>query len=71
MAFNHILYGGSQRYQLTRNGNAWRMKSPHRPGAIAPPEREESFPQLWERNPGALMQLCVESACTPVHEFAG
>lgn len=72
LAFNHILYGNSARYQLTRNSKAFRMKSPHRPGAAgAPPEREESFPALWERNPGALMQLCAESACTPVHDFAG
>ena len=70
-AFNHILYGSSQRYELKRNGKAWRMKSPHRPGATAPPEREEAFPGLWERHPAALMQLCAESACTPVHEFAG
>ena len=71
LAFNHILYGNSGRYQLTRNSKAFRMKSPHRPGEAAPPEREESFPALWEQNPGALMQLCAESACTPVHEFAG
>lgn len=70
-AFNHILYGNSGRYQLARNGKAWRMKSPHRPGGIAPPEREEAFPGLWEQNPAVLMQLCAESACTVVHEFAG
>src|SRR5213075_1951606 len=70
-AFNHILYGNSQRYQLVKNGKAWRIKSPHRPGATAPPEREEAFPGLWEKYPAALMQLCAESACTPVHDFAG
>ena len=70
-AFDHVLYGNSARYELRRNGRAWRMKSPHRPGAVAPPEREEAFPELWERQPQALMQLCAESACTPVHEFAG
>lgn len=70
-AFNHILYGNSRRYELLRNSKAFRLKSPHRPGAVAPPEREESFPALWERQPGALMQLCAESECTPVHEFAG
>lgn len=70
-AFNHILYGNSGRYEVTRNGKAFRLKSPHRPGAVPPPEREEAFPALWERNPGALMQLCAESECTPVHDFAG
>jgi predicted DNA-binding WGR domain protein len=71
LAFNHILYGNSKRYELPRNRRAWRMKPPHRPGATAPPEREEAFPALWEQNPGALMQLCAESECSPVHEFAG
>ncbi|HTR53751.1 MAG TPA: hypothetical protein VMJ10_23820 [Kofleriaceae bacterium] len=71
LAFNHILYGKSSRYELKRNGKAWRMKAPHKPGGAAPAEREESFPGLWEHNPGALMQLCAESECTPVHEFAG
>ncbi len=70
LAFNHILYGNSQRYELRRNGKAWRMKAPYRPGAAAPTQREESFPKLWEQNPGALMMLCAESECTPVHEFA-
>lgn len=70
-AFNHILYGKSARYELKRNGRAWRMKSPHKPGGATPPEREESFPQVWEANPAALMQLCAESECTVVHEFAG
>jgi len=71
LAFNHILYGHSQRYALARNNTAWRMKSPHRPGGVTPPEREEAFPALWEHNPGALMQLCAQSECTPVHDFAG
>jgi hypothetical protein len=71
LAFNHILHGNSQRYALARNNKAWRMKSPHRPGGATPPEREEAFPALWEHNPGALMQLCAQSECTPVHDFAG
>jgi hypothetical protein len=71
LAFNHILYGKSARYTLKRNGKAFRMVSPHIPGAAVPPEREESFPALWEQQPGALMQLCAESECTPVHDFAG
>lgn len=70
IAFNHILYGNSPRYELKRNGKAWRMKAPHKPGAVPPAQREESFPGLWEANPGALMQLCAESECTPVHELA-
>jgi predicted DNA-binding WGR domain protein len=71
LAFNHILYGKSRRYELHRNNKAWRMKPPHRPGGAVPPEREEAFPALWEQNPAALMQLCAQSECTPVHDFAG
>ncbi|HEY4056832.1 MAG TPA: hypothetical protein VGM39_09490 [Kofleriaceae bacterium] len=71
LAFNHILYGNSKRYELRRNRKAWNMKTPHRPGGAVPAEREESFPALWEQNPAALMMLCAESACTPVHELAG
>jgi len=71
LAFNHILFGKSPRYALHRNNKAWRMKSPHRPGGPAPAQREESFPSLWEQNPAALMQLCAQSECTPVHDFAG
>ncbi len=86
LAFNHILYGNSPRYELHRNNKAWRMKPPHRPGGAVPaerprvtdlsgpasaPEREEAFPRLWEQNPATLMQLCAQSECTPVHDFAG
>ncbi|MEZ4400655.1 MAG: hypothetical protein R3B06_11585 [Kofleriaceae bacterium] len=68
LTFNHILYGTSARYELRRNRRAWQMRRPYRD--VAPAEREEAFPALWERNPAPLMQLCAESACTPVHEFA-
>jgi predicted DNA-binding WGR domain protein len=70
LAFNHILYRNSQRYVLRRNSLAWRLTAAHGVRS-ATPHREEAFPQLWEQNPAALMQLCAESACTPVHEFAG
>ncbi len=71
LAFNHILYGKSRRYELARNNQAWRMRPPHRPGGPVPAEREEAFPALWEQQPAALMQLCAQSECTPVHDFAG
>jgi hypothetical protein len=71
LAFNHILYSNSRRYELARNNRAWRMKSPHKPGSAVPAEREEAFPALWEQQPAVLMQLCAESECTPVHDFAG
>lgn len=71
LAFNHILRGRSPRYELRRNGRAWRMKPLHRPDGAAPQTRDEAFPGLWDRNPAALMHLCAESACAPVHHFAG
>ena len=31
-------------------------------------EREEAFPELWDRHPNALLRLLEQSACEPVHE---
>ena len=70
LAWNHILYGASARYHLPKNGKAWRLRAPHRPDAPPPSTREEAFSTLWEQRPAALMQLCAESACLPVHQFA-
>jgi hypothetical protein len=70
LAWNHILYGASARYHLPKNGKAWRLRAPHRPDAPPPSTREEAFATLWEQRPAALMQLCAESACLPVHQFA-
>lgn len=33
-------------------------------------QREEAFPELWNKNPAGLIHLLVESECEVVHDFA-
>jgi hypothetical protein len=70
LAFNHILYTHSPRYELKAGNDVWRCKSTYKLGDPAPNLREEAFPQLWEQQPNLLLQLLLESQCQPVHEFA-
>jgi predicted DNA-binding WGR domain protein len=70
LAFNHILYTNSPRYELTAGNDVWRCKSKYKLGDPVPQVREEAFSQLWEQQPHLLLQLLVESQCQPVHEFA-
>ena len=70
VAFNHILFEKSPRYELSPSRKTFRMKRGTRVGAPAPTMREEAFPKLWEARPEGLMHLLVESLCLPVHEFA-
>jgi hypothetical protein len=68
--FNHILYENSPRYFLKYNGKAWQCAEGYKPGGAPPETREEAFPQLWEKHPGALLELLLQSNCAPVHHFA-
>lgn len=70
LTFNHILYTNSPRYYLPNNCQAWRCRSGYKPGNAAPEVREEAFPKLWEQEPEVLLQLLLQSECTPVHNFA-
>jgi predicted DNA-binding WGR domain protein len=70
LAFNHILYTHSPRYELKSGNDVWRCKSTYKLGDPAPSIREEAFPQLWEQQPQLLLHLLRESQCQPVHEFA-
>ncbi len=70
VTFNHILYENSPRYVLLLNAIAWRCRDSYKPGDAEPAVREEAFPELWEQNPAALLQLLLESNCRPVHQFA-
>ena len=75
LAFNHILYGNSQRYRLSPNGMSWLKvasagdTSEDAHSGIGSMPREESFPHLWDANPEALYRLLTQSRCAPVHEF--
>ncbi|MBD1931929.1 MULTISPECIES: HEAT repeat domain-containing protein [Cyanophyceae] len=68
LIFNHILYENSPRY--TSHHKAWRCRDGYKPGDPEPQVREEAFPELWQQNPAALVQLLIESDCRLVHHFA-
>lgn len=68
LTFNHILYENSPRY--VSHPKAWRCREGYKPGDSEPKVREEAFPELWQQNPAALLQLLLESDCRPVHHFA-
>jgi predicted DNA-binding WGR domain protein len=70
LPFNHILYTHSPRYFQKNNGRTWRCRPTYKPGNVAPPEREEAFPHLWEQQPQALLHLLEQSTCQEVHRFA-
>ena len=70
LAFNHILYTYSPRYELKPSNDVWRCKSNYKIGAPVPTVREEAFPELWDRSPELLLQLLLASQCQPVHKFA-
>ena len=65
---NHILYENSPRYQS--HPMAWRCRGDYKPGNPIPKVREEAFPELWNKQPSALLKLLLNSECLPVHQFA-
>ncbi|MDO1445504.1 WGR domain-containing protein [Rhodocytophaga aerolata] len=70
LTFNYILYQNSPRYELKQNNKAWRCKEGYLPGQPAPDQREEAFPELWDKYPKALLHLLLTSDNNRVHEFA-
>ncbi|HTL37055.1 MAG TPA: hypothetical protein VL326_28165 [Kofleriaceae bacterium] len=70
-AFNQILYTHSPRFEKSHHTkSAWRVTRAWRPNAPPPAQREEAFPQLWDRAPDVLWALILKSGATPVIEFA-
>jgi predicted DNA-binding WGR domain protein len=69
-AFNQILYRHSTRYESKRNTLTWQCRPAYQSGSPAPTEREEAFPECWDRHPEKLMHLLAQSQCEAVHEFA-
>jgi hypothetical protein len=70
LTFNYILYRNSPRYEYKKNTRAWRCKANYRPNDPIPNEREEAFPERWDQQPKALVQLLVKSDSSRVHAFA-
>lgn len=69
-AFNHILYGQSRRYAPDSGRQFFSCLPPYQPGGAEPAEREEAYPQLWQRHPAPVLDLLQQSRCEVVHRFA-
>jgi hypothetical protein len=70
-AFNQVLYMHSPRYEKAHHTlSVWKCQGCYRPGEPPPPQREEAFPELWDRAPNQLWELILKSGATPVIEFA-
>jgi hypothetical protein len=67
---NNLLYRNSTRYVPQPALAPWPCVGDYRPGQPAPDGREEAFPEIWNRNPKAIIHLLRRSACVAVHEFA-
>lgn len=67
---NQILYRNSSRFVCEEN-RKWRLAD--RPAAELeryPEEREEAFPELWDREPERLWHILVHGKAKPVIQFA-
>jgi len=70
-SFNHILFGSSKRYVCNKKSYNWYCSGSQTPEKFFSPEdREEAFPDLWEKNSGLLVNLLLESECFEVSSFA-
>lgn len=68
--FNSILFGNSPRFENRAGSKSWSFRTGFNPQSPIPSVREESFPQLWDRQPNQLLELILKSRCLEVHEFA-
>ncbi|MCO4744929.1 MAG: hypothetical protein KC912_09070 [Proteobacteria bacterium] len=69
-AVNKVLHGKSRRYEPRYASLSHVCVPPFEPGSPAPATREESYPDLWNARPEAMVTLLDKSACDPVHVFA-
>lgn len=67
---NAILYRNSPRYLPGTGLSGWLCRGEYTPGGAGPPEREEAFPHLWDRDPKTVIRLLRESRCSAVHEMS-
>ncbi|BAZ08704.1 WGR domain-containing protein [Calothrix sp. NIES-4071] len=68
LAFNHILYTNSNRYEF--NYKAWRRRKGIKASFVESDIREEAFPELWQQHPEALLKLLMNSKSHLVRHFA-
>jgi predicted DNA-binding WGR domain protein len=70
LLLNSLLYANSPRFAPQKELKPWKCKPGWKPGDPAPDVREEAHPHLWDARPDLLLQLLIESKCSPVQEFA-
>lgn len=68
LAFNHILYTNSHRYEF--NYKTWRRRKGISASFVETDVREEAFPELWQQHPEALLKLLINSKSYLVINFA-
>ncbi len=66
--FNKILYSNSTRYKFV--DGKLQCTNGYKPGDTVPAEREEAYPELWDKAPKAYVHLLAESMCERVSDFA-
>jgi predicted DNA-binding WGR domain protein len=67
-AFAQIVMGEDARFTPDRKSLI--LRNPEPAPATGQAGRVERFPALWDRAPGHLLKLCIESRCGVVHAFA-
>lgn len=70
LILNDIIYGRSSRYELRANNRAYVCTKNYSPGDAPPVDREEGYPELWDKAPEQLLRLVSESRCDVVQTFA-
>ena len=68
--FNQILYANSPRYELSKGRQKLLFRDNIDKNNPLPTEREEAYPELWDRLPQGFLQLLANSESKLVHEFA-
>lgn len=67
--FNEVLFKNSPRYKRG-SGITWVYDETAFEQKTIPTQREEAFPELWDKRPEGLLHLLAESQNETVHEFA-
>ncbi|MEM9822856.1 MAG: WGR domain-containing protein [Bacteroidota bacterium] len=66
----YLLFGNSERFEPDPSGKSWRWCSSADPTITEVTQREEAYPELWNRQVEGLLHLLVEGQCQVVHDFA-
>jgi hypothetical protein len=68
-AYNQILYGNSQRYQVRQRARIFVCRRAFQPNGPEAAHREEAYPHLWQAQPQEVLRLLEGSRCGAVHRF--